>query len=111
MRNILECLSCNDIIESTHRHDFVRCECGAVFTDGGRDYVRRGGKLELMNDLSIYEHYEDIDDEIYTAYLTILKNNEGDEQLAIAETAHSYDEEEDFIESIVDRFQSDNYKE
>lgn len=36
----IQCLSCEDIIESKHRHDFVTCKCGAVSADGGRDYLR-----------------------------------------------------------------------
>jgi len=42
LRNRCQCNQCKDIIESKHRHDFVRCKCGAIFTDGGTDYVRRG---------------------------------------------------------------------
>lgn len=43
IRNIAKCKKCGDIIESKHRHDFVRCKCGAIFVDGGHDYIRRGG--------------------------------------------------------------------
>jgi hypothetical protein len=42
VRNAAYCLGCNTLIESKHRHDFVRCPCGAVFVDGGQDYLRRG---------------------------------------------------------------------
>jgi hypothetical protein len=42
------------VIESKHVHDFVWCECKAIFTDGGSDYIRRGGDLEAMHDLSEY---------------------------------------------------------
>jgi hypothetical protein len=42
------------VIESKHVHDFVWCECKAIFTDGGIDYIRRGGDLEAMADLSEY---------------------------------------------------------
>lgn len=42
IRNAAQCLKCNDIIESTHRHDFVCCRCGAIFVDGGHEYVRAG---------------------------------------------------------------------
>lgn len=38
--NRVQCLVCNDIIESRHRHDFVTCSCGAVSVDGGKDYQR-----------------------------------------------------------------------
>lgn len=43
-KNKCQCMKCGDIIESKYRHDFVRCECGITFTDGGVDgYIRRGG--------------------------------------------------------------------
>ena len=41
----VRCLKCKDIIESKQRHDFVRCRCGALFVDGGDDYLRMGGSL------------------------------------------------------------------
>jgi hypothetical protein len=40
--NKCQCRLCGDIIESKHRHDFVRCGCGSIFTDGGKEYIRRG---------------------------------------------------------------------
>lgn len=43
IRNIAKCKKCGDIIESKHRHDYVECSCGAIFVDGGHDYIRRGG--------------------------------------------------------------------
>lgn len=43
LKNIAKCKKCGDIIESKHRHDFVQCSCGAIFVDGGHDYIRRGG--------------------------------------------------------------------
>lgn len=41
-RNAAQCLSCGDILESTHRHDWVICSCGNLFIDGGREYLRMG---------------------------------------------------------------------
>ena len=35
------CKLCGDIIESTDRHEFVTCRCGACSVDGGHDYLRR----------------------------------------------------------------------
>jgi hypothetical protein len=52
LSNKLQCKKCNDIIESFSRHDFKFCKCGAVFVDGGLDYLRRGGKSEDMIELS-----------------------------------------------------------
>lgn len=56
IRNRCQCRQCEDIIESTHRHDFVRCRCGAIFTDGGTAYIRRGFTTrDDIIDLSEYE--------------------------------------------------------
>lgn len=51
VRNIAQCLSCHDVIESKSRHDFVSCKCGAIFVDGGRDYLRAGGDLDKFRPL------------------------------------------------------------
>lgn len=58
IRNAARCKKCNTVIESRHRHDFVRCECGGIFLDGGLDY-RRGGWTggnpnDWIEDLSEY---------------------------------------------------------
>lgn len=42
LKNAIKYNLCGDIIESTFRHDFVTCSCGAVSVDGGKDYLRRG---------------------------------------------------------------------
>lgn len=41
VRNSARCAKCGDEVESRHRHDFVACGCGAIFVDGGTDYLRR----------------------------------------------------------------------
>lgn len=41
-RNICKCKICGDVIESKSTWDFKECKCGACFTDGGLEYVRRG---------------------------------------------------------------------
>jgi len=54
--NKAQCLLCNDIIESKHRHDFVKCKCGSCFVDGGLEYLRRGANnFSEMKELSEYE--------------------------------------------------------
>ena len=52
--NKIRCKKCGDIIESTHRHDFKFCKCGAVAVDGGKDYLRRCGNHEEWEELSEY---------------------------------------------------------
>ena len=41
IRNAIQCNNCGDIIESTYRHEYVECKCGACAVDGGHDYLRR----------------------------------------------------------------------
>lgn len=41
IRNRVQCIHCNDVIESKHSHDFQTCSCGRVSVDGGRDYLKR----------------------------------------------------------------------
>ncbi len=53
--NKAQCRSCGDTIESKHRHDFVRCSCGSIFVDGGKEYLKRGGNPDDLVDLSKYE--------------------------------------------------------
>ena len=59
IHNRIKCLKCGDIIESTHRHDWVQCSCGACFVDGGHDYMRIGGNIEDWEDMSEWETEED----------------------------------------------------
>ena len=58
--NKIQCLKCRDIIESKTRHDWAECSCGAVFVDGGKDYLRRGGNPEDVKELSEYDGKEEI---------------------------------------------------
>ncbi len=57
--NKAQCKNCLDIIESKHVHDFVTCSCfqdklacTGIFLDGGKEYLRRGGNLKNLIDLS-----------------------------------------------------------
>ena len=52
IRNRARCKKCDTTIESMSVHDFVRCKCGAIFVDGGHEYMRWGGELEDIEDLS-----------------------------------------------------------
>jgi hypothetical protein len=52
LKNKAQCKKCQDIIESVHVHDFRQCKCGAIFVDGGKDYLRRGGELDDIIELS-----------------------------------------------------------
>lgn len=51
IRNAARCTRCNTIIESKYRHEFVSCSCGAIFVDGGKDYIRYGGDMSVFESL------------------------------------------------------------
>jgi len=55
-RNMIRCLSCGDMIESTHVHDYKVCRCGSVAVDGGRDYLKRSYPV----DRSQADSYEEL---------------------------------------------------
>jgi len=46
----MRCTHCNDTIQSMSQHDFVKCECGKSFIDGGGVYTRSGGNLEPIEE-------------------------------------------------------------
>lgn len=60
IRNMAKCAICEDVIESTHVHDFVRCHCGSIFVDGGHQYLRRGGGFENIIEMSEVEEDENV---------------------------------------------------
>ena len=53
IKNAAKCLNCKIVIESKHRHDFVWCKCGKIAVDGGRDYLKRTGSPEFLEDQSV----------------------------------------------------------
>lgn len=60
-KNATRCNFCEDVIESTYRHDFKRCSCGKVAVDGGLDYIRRGF-TDSKNDYTELSEYEGEDE-------------------------------------------------
>ena len=61
---IIKCSSCRGEIQSKYRYNFVRCACGAVFTDGGDDYARIGCKpgaeFVILKEFGVQIEQEDI---------------------------------------------------
>lgn len=62
IRNAVKCLTCGDVIESKHRHDFVKCSCGGIAVDGGHDYLRLVGDGP-WEDLSVLEDIPALEEE------------------------------------------------
>ena len=56
LANRAQCKECGDIIESTYRHDFVTCSCGAISVDGGKDYLRRVGDMSKIIEKSEFKN-------------------------------------------------------
>lgn len=57
-RNAVQCLKCNEIIVSTHRHDFKWCKCKGIAVDGGTSYLKRCGNLNGYKELSEMGPYQ-----------------------------------------------------
>ena len=53
VQNEAKCGKCGDIIVSKHVHDFAECGCGAIFVDGGMEYLRRGFEVDAFIDRSL----------------------------------------------------------
>ena len=62
-RNAFRCKKCGMVVESKSVHDYQTCKCGNS-TDGGLDYIIRGGKIEDMEDLSEPHMYFNIGDTV-----------------------------------------------
>lgn len=44
IKNSMQCLICEDIVESKSVHDYQQCKCGNLFVDGGLSYIRWGAQ-------------------------------------------------------------------
>lgn len=55
-KNCFYCKKCKKVVESKFRHQFATCDCDPPnFTDGGLDYIRRGGNFDDVEDRSIID--------------------------------------------------------
>ena len=43
IRNAVRCNKCQEVLQSTHVHDYVECMCQETMVDGGNEYFRYGG--------------------------------------------------------------------
>ncbi|KFI41919.1 DUF7695 domain-containing protein [Bifidobacterium biavatii] len=53
IRNSARCKRCGSEIESRYTWEYVTCACGAISIDGGHEYCRQVGYLDLLEDTSI----------------------------------------------------------
>lgn len=54
LKNSIRCKTCERVLVSKFTHDFQACACGN-FVDGGLSYQRWGGRIEDIENLSVYE--------------------------------------------------------
>jgi len=74
MRNRAKCKLCKDVIESTHGHDYVTCNCGEISVDGGNNFYKCRAK-NWINFIRI----DDAENEI------IIKTVDADQVSAVPE--------------------------
>ena len=81
-KNSIKCLICNTILESKHRHDYVKCHCpNETACDGGLEYQRTlAVDLDLIENLCEYrtltqEEYDKEQQEIKA--IRLAKNEQG----------------------------------
>lgn len=61
-RNAAKCLECGTELESTHRHDFKRCNCSKLVVDGGVNYIKRSYHSEDdFVELSEYRRFTEVE--------------------------------------------------
>jgi len=53
--NKVKCKACDSVVESTDVKDYLHCSCGAVVIGGGKEYLRRNGRTEFIEELSEFE--------------------------------------------------------
>ena len=83
IQNEAQCMKCGDIIVSKHVHDYVGCRCGAIFVDGGMEYLRRGGEDEDFIDRSLLMDKNALN-ECVDAVVSAEENNKNGLGIALA---------------------------
>ena len=66
-RNRAKCRICGDEIESISCHHFVKCSCGEIYVDGGRDYWRAGAN-DFKNFIRLDETANKVRGDTMTTY-------------------------------------------
>lgn len=77
IKNAIQCKLCGDIIESTDRHQYVTCKCGACAVDGGHDYLRRSFKdKDCYGNISPFEQCTRGDKRLKELLKLVARNRE-----------------------------------
>lgn len=99
VHNSVQCLQCNEVLVSYHRHDYKICSCpNEAMVDGGTAYLRYGAKN--MNMIKIFAVYADDDFETVRKYATRgSRGKDGTEPLSWIAIADMTD---DYLEAVLD---------
>ena len=99
VRNAVRCIACGSVLESTHRHDYVKCHCpNETACDGGLEYQRTLAKdLSLIENLCEYrtltqEAYDKEQVEIKATRL--VKNEQGVKEGLLVKIGDDYYDKE-----------------
>lgn len=65
IKNMAKCRVCGTTVESVSRHHLCFCDCGKIFVDGGQEYLRRGGNLQDIEELSVFDEPLDQSEKIH----------------------------------------------
>lgn len=83
VRNAAKCKNCQQVLESTHDHDYQRCICGKVSIDGGFTHASFSGDFADMENLCEWITAPNIKEcEAFDAYLNAC--------IAFFEKAHEW---------------------
>ena len=98
-KNSVKCLVCNTILESKHRHDYVKCHCpNETACDGGLEYQRTlAVDLDLIENLCEYrtltqEAYDKEQAEIKA--IQLAKNEQGVKEGLLLKIGEGYYDKE-----------------
>ena len=82
VRNAVRCIACGSVLESTYRHDYVKCHCpNETACDGGLEYQRTlAVDLSLIDNLCEYrtltqESYDK--EQVELKAIQLAKNEQG----------------------------------
>ena len=73
MRNRAKCKLCEEVIESLTVHDYVRCKCGEISIDGGRNYFKASAKN--------FHNFLRVDDEDNVVEVKLIDKSEVEEKV------------------------------
>lgn len=101
LRNSATCNYCKDELESKHRYDFVKCRCGKLAIDGGKNYSRT--LFETVDGYTDTSIMDDGTHELRRQYLT-WGNNYDKDMNRLPETVYNpiMNMTSDHIQTILD---------